>query len=137
VSLAVHPRPVHYRTIAVDSLALTPTTPPIPVRAQLTPRQPLLYAVLSLSGGILLGTRIWRPPVWWVVAILIFLAAGAFLVRRRLYWAMVLACGGLVLLGAFVVQARGPAAVNTEILRFANGNEVRLTAHVTSDGFRR
>ena len=125
------------RPYGEKALALAPTTPPIPVPAQLAPRQPLLYAVLSFSAGILLGARIWRPPLWWALALLVFLSAGAYLVRRRPRWAAVLACGALALLGAFAIQARGPVTVNNEILRFADGNEVRLTAHVITDGLRR
>ncbi|HKT71243.1 MAG TPA: ComEC/Rec2 family competence protein, partial [Terriglobales bacterium] len=120
-----------------ESLALAPTTPPIPLRAPLAPRQPLLYAVLSFSGGILVGTHVWRPPTWWALALLVFLAAGAILLRRRPRWAAALACGALVLLGAFVIQARGPVTVNNDILRFADGSDVRLTAHVITDGVRR
>ena len=122
---------------AAESAALTPSSPPISLPPQLAPRQPLLYAALSFSAGILLGTRVWRPATWWAVALLVFLAAGGYLVRRRPSWAFALACGALVLLGAFVIQGRGPPAVNTEILRFADGNEVTLTAHVTRDGYRR
>jgi hypothetical protein len=44
--------------------SITPTTPPIPMRVQLSPRQPLLYAALSFAAGILLGTHVWRPPLW-------------------------------------------------------------------------
>lgn len=117
--------------------AITPTTPPIPVRARLAPRQPLLYAVLSFSAGILLGTRLWRPPILWTAAFLAFVAASAWLLRRRPRWGLALAWGSLVLLGAFVIQARGPVAANMEILRYADGSEVELTAHVTRDGFRR
>ena len=137
MSAAAQPRPLHGRTVVADSPGLAPITPPIPVGAQPAPRQPLLYGVLSFSGGILLGMHIWRPPLWWALALLVFLAAVAALVRRRPRWSWALACGALVLLGAFVVQARGPVAVNTEILRFADGGEVRLTGHVISDGFRR
>lgn len=122
---------------AAESAALTPSSPPIPLRPQLAPRQPLLYAALSFSAGILLGARAWRPPMWWAIALLVFVAAGAIFLRRRPRWAFALSCGALVLLGAFVIQGRGPPAVNTEILPFADGSEVALTAHVTADGFRR
>lgn len=130
-------RPLGDRKLLAESPAIAPTTPPVPVRAQLAPRQPLLYAVLSFSAGILLGTHLWRPPLWWALALLVFLAAGACLLRRRQRWAPALACGALALLGAFVIQARGPVTVNNEILRFADSSEVRLTAHVITDGFRR
>jgi len=125
------------RPYGEEAPALAPTTPPIPLRAQPAPRQPLLYAVLSFSAGILVGTRVWRPPTWWALALLMFLAAGAILLRRRPRWAATLSCGALALLGAFVIQARGPVTVNTEILRFADGSEVTLTGHVITDGFRR
>ncbi|HSB74027.1 MAG TPA: ComEC family competence protein [Terriglobales bacterium] len=114
-----------------------PVSPALLARAQAIPRQPLLYAALSFSAGILLGARCWRPPAWWAAAILVFLLAGAWLARRRPRCSFALACGALALLGALAVQARGPAAVNTAILRYADGSEVALTAHVTRDGFRR
>lgn len=117
--------------------ALAPAAPPLPLPAQPAPRQPLLYAALSFSAGILLGARAWRPPVWWAVAILVFLVAGIYLLRRRPRCSLALACAALAFLGAFAVQARGPVTVNTEILRFADGGEVTLTAHVTRDGFLR
>ena len=137
MNAAVPPRPVHGRAVLGNPAAPTPSSPPISVRAHLAPRQPLLYAALSFSAGILLGTRVWRPPTWWTVAILVFLAAGLYLLRRRPRGTLALACGALVLLGALAIQARGPVTVNTEILRFADAGEVMLTAHVTRDGFRR
>ena len=137
MNAAVPPRPVHGRAVLGNPAAPTPSSPPISVRAHLAPRQPLLYAALSFSAGILLGTRVWRPPTWWAVAILVFLAAGLYLLRRRPRGTLALACGALVLLGALAIQARGPVTVNTEILRFADAGEVMLTAHVTRDGFRR
>jgi competence protein ComEC len=133
VAVAQQLRP--YRDRAAPAMA--PTTPPVSVRARLAPRQPLLYAVLSFSAGILLGTSLWRPPILWTAAFLVFVAAGACLLRRRPRSGLALACGSLVLLGAFVIQARGPVAANTQILRYADGREVALTAHVTHDGFRR
>lgn len=117
--------------------ALAPAAPPLPLPAQAAPREPLLYAALSFSAGILLGARAWRPPAWWVVAILVFLAAGIYLLQRRPRWSLAMACAALALLGAFAVQARGPVTVNTEILRFADGGDVTLTAHITRDGFLR
>lgn len=137
MSAASQPRPLRIAAVMTGSPALVPTTPPIPVRAQLAPRQPLLYAVLSFSAGIWLGTRIWRPPFWWALALLVFVVAGAMLLLRRPRWATTLVCGALTLLGAFVIQARGPVTVNYEILRFADSSQVRLTAHVITDGLRR
>ena len=137
MSAASQPRPLTNAAAIAGAPSLAPTTSPIPVRAQLAPRQPLLYAVLSFSAGILLGTRIWRPPLWWALALMVFLTAGTYLVRRRPRWAAALACGALALMGALVTQARGPVTVNNEILRFADISEVRLTAHVITDGIRR
>jgi competence protein ComEC len=136
VSAAAQPRPLRIGWAMAGSPAEVPTTP-APVRALLAPRQPLLYAVLCFSAGVLLGTHVWRPPMWWALALLVFFAAGAILLGRRPRWAVALASGALVLLGAFAIQARGPVTVNNEILRFADGGEVRLTAHVITDGLRR
>ena len=134
MSVAEQPRPWHDRAEAAERV---PESPPIPVQAQLAPRQPLLYAALSFSAGILVGARVWRPPSWWVAAILVFVAAAGYLVRRRTRWSFGLACGALALAGAFIIQTRGPVAVPSEILSFADGNDVSLTAHVTRDGMRR
>ncbi len=137
MNVATQPRPLRDRSPAAGSPIQVPTTPPIPVRPQIAPRQPLLYAALSFSAGILLGTHVWRPPLWWMVSIAVFLAAAGYFVQRRIRWAFPLACGALVFLGALIIQARGPATVSTGILRFADGNQVTLTARVTRDGFRR
>ena len=136
MSVAEQPRPWRDPAEAAGQ-ALTPASPPIRVRAQLPPRQPLLYAALSFSAGILVGARVWRPPSWWVAAILVFVAAAGYLVRRRTRWSFALVCGALALVGAVTIQARGPVTVNTDILRFAGDNEVILTAHVTRDGMLR
>lgn len=119
------------------SPAATPTAPPLPVQAHFAPRQPLLYAALSLSAGIVLGAHMWRPPLWWLIAIIGFLTAALAVVRGRPRGAFAGSCGALVLLGALVIQARGPDVVNTEILRFSDSNAVTLIAHVARDGFRR
>ena len=136
MSVAEQPRPVHDLPGRGEP-GQTPTSPPLPVRAQLAPRQPLLYAALSYSAGILLGAHAWRPPLWWMAGIAVFLASAGYLVRRRPRWAFALACGALALAGALVIQARGPVTVDTEILRFADGSDVSLTAHVTRDGMLR
>ena len=133
MSVAEQPRPLH----SAAGPALIPASPPLAVRAQLAPRQPLLYAALSFSAGILLGAYAWRPPLWWVAAIVAFLVAAGYLVRGRTRWSFALACGALALTGALVIQAHGPVAVNREILSFADGNDVSLTAHVTRDGMLR
>ena len=62
-------------------------------RDQKPPRQPLFWAALAFSLGLWMGVRAWRPPSWWVIAVVAFvLAAGGFFRSepgwpRRSLWA--------------------------------------------------
>jgi competence protein ComEC len=81
------------------------------------------------------GAYAWRPPLWWVVATLGFLAAGAYYVSRRVWLAFALGLGALFFTGALAIQAsttRGPS--DDGALAFADGKEVIVTAHVTHEG---
>src|SRR5271170_7203601 len=94
-------------------------------------RQPMLWAALSYSSGIVAGVYAWRPASWWVAAGAAFLAAGFYFVRRRKWLGVALALGALFLAGALHIQLRGPAnLLDTGLQPFADGPEVQMTAHV-------
>ena len=98
-------------------------------------RQPLLWAAFAFAAGILLGSCAWRPPLWWALATVAFLAAAAYFVLERAWVSKALALGTLFLIGAFSSQIRGGGnSPDLEILRFADGREVVITAHVIAEG---
>jgi len=110
---------------------VNPQTKSGPVARQ-TPgeRQPLLWAALAFTAGIATGAHAWRPPLWWVVAWIVFALSGAYLLRRRGRSAFVVGLGAFFFLGALMVQVRNPDnAGNSGWPRFADGMEVLVTAH--------
>jgi competence protein ComEC len=113
-----------------------PPTPSTKPEFQLkSPRQPMLWAALSYSLGIVAGVHAWRPASWWVAAGVAFLAAGLFFVRRRNLLSVSLALGAFFLAGALHIQLRGSTdAVDTSLQPFADGQPVEMTAHVTREG---
>ena len=74
------------------------------------PRQPLFWAALAFSAGLWVGLRAWRPPAWWVIAVLAFTLAACWFVPRRAWLAKSLSLGTWILLGAFLIQVRGGLA---------------------------
>ena len=32
----------------------------------------MLWAALSYAGGIVTGFYVWRPPLWWLIAAIVF-----------------------------------------------------------------
>src|SRR5579864_2474329 len=99
------------------------------------PRQPMLWAAVSYSAGILTGVYVWRPPLLWVLGGSCFIFAAAyFAIRRsRLGWAIALAA--LFVAGALHVQVRGgDTHLDTSILSYADGRELQITGHVIRDG---
>jgi len=111
-------------------------TPAGPPAFHLKPaRQPMLWAALAYSLGIVAGAYLWRPILWWVVAGTSFVAAGMFFVRRRAWFAGALALGAFFLAGALHIQLRSKSAqIDTAILEYADGQELQIVAHVTRDG---
>ncbi len=132
-------------------------------------RQPMLWAALAFSAGVSIGAHAWRPPVWWIIAGIVFASAAAYLARgqhgrdndhpksdqpsitsagtrepvspprsegaRRISVAKALALGALLFLGALNVQERSrPGPASARILDFADGREVLVTMHITSEG---
>lgn len=106
-----------------------------PARKSAAGRQPLLWAALAFAAGLVVGQHAWRPPKWWLAALLIFVASVIYLSRKRAAGAFSLALCGLFVLGALTIQVRRPGAFSDpSILEFSGGQEVLLTARVTAEG---
>jgi competence protein ComEC len=107
-----------------------PTTPQKPLS-----RQPMLWAASVFAGGIITGFYVWRPPLWWLVAAIVFSASGAYFLRRRARAAFALGLSALFVTGALMMQVRAPANDGSaDILPFAGGRDLVVTAHVTKEG---
>ena len=74
------------------------------------PRQPLFWAAIVFSLGLWIGVRAWRPPAWWMVAIVAFALAALWFLSRRAWLARCLALAAWFLFGAFLIQIRGRPA---------------------------
>jgi competence protein ComEC len=104
------------------------------------PRQPLFWAAVAFSIGLWTGTRAWRPPSWWVIAVMAFVFAASWFLPRRAWLAKALSLGAWLLLGAFLIQVRSqtpaePQPNGDEILTLADGRAVTLTAHIIREGY--
>ena len=104
------------------------------------PRQPLFWAALAFSLGLWMGVRAWRPPSWWVIAVVAFAFAAAWFLPKRAWLAKTLSLGAWILFGAFLIQIRGQRTDNhlqydARILALADGREVTLTARVIREGY--
>ena len=111
----------------------TPASPPI-FRLKAA-RQPMLWAAVAYSSGIVAGVYLWRPALWWVIAVVAFLTAAAYFARPRSKLGWALALGAFFLAGALHIQARGSATrLDTSIQPYADRQELQITAHVTHDG---
>jgi competence protein ComEC len=112
----------------------TPNNGP-PVFAFKPTRQPMLWAALAYSRGIVMGAYQWRPPLWWVVAAAAFGAAAVYFRLRRGWLAGTLALGSFLLAGALHVQLRGDSVpLDTSIQPFTDGRQVQIIARVTREG---
>ena len=112
-----------------------PQSPPHTHEFQLRPtRQPMLWATVAYSLGIIAGVYDWRPASWWITAAAAFLAAGLYFVGRRKYLGVGLALGAFFLAGALHIQLRGSAPLDTSLQPFADDHPVEMTAHVTREG---
>ncbi len=101
-------------------------------------RQPLFWAALAFSFGIWMGARAWRPPSWWVVAILTFALATLWYLRKRAWMAKALVARDLEPARSAADSGAGPASVgDPRILSLADGREVTVTAHVMREGYAR
>jgi competence protein ComEC len=99
------------------------------------PRQPMLWTALFYSLGIVAGVYLWRPTLWWIVAVTAFLAAAAYFAQRRSGVGWLLALAAFFLAGALHIQLRGAITrFDTSIQPYADRQELQITAHVTRDG---
>jgi Domain of unknown function (DUF4131)/Competence protein len=100
----------------------------------------MFWAAVAFSFGLSVGVRAWRPPLWWVIALLAFALAGVKFLAKRGWLAKGLSLGVWALLGAFLIQIRAqPREENKPdgppISSFADGQPVILTAHVIKEGY--
>jgi competence protein ComEC len=122
------------RTRAATSVNLQANSSPVS-RQPSGRRQPLLWAALAFAAGIVAGVYAWRPSLWWVVAFVVIAASGAHLSRRRWRSAFVMGMASLFVLGALAIQVSAPdGAGDSQLLQFADGSEVVVTAHVIKEG---
>jgi len=106
------------------------------------PRQPLVWAAVAFSLGLWVGVRAWRPPLWWVIAVVVFVFAASWFLRKRAWLAKALSLGAWVLLGALLIQVRGqrpdePSQDGARLFALADGRPVVLTARVMREGYAR
>ncbi len=109
---------------------------------QKPPRQPLFWVALVFSLGLWTGVRAWRPPSWWVIAVVGFVLAASWFLAKRPWLAKALSLGAWFLLGAFLIQVRGQRPDDlrqdsARILTLADGRSVTLTARVMREGYAR
>src|SRR5208283_4505313 len=105
------------------------------------PRQPLFWAAVVFSVGLWTGARAWRPPSWWVMALVAFVFAASWFLPKRAWLAKVLSLGAWFILGALVIQSRGQEMNESHdaarIVGLADGRPVILTARVMREGYAR
>jgi competence protein ComEC len=100
----------------------------------------MFWAAVAFSFGVSVGVRAWRPPLWWLIALVAFALAAANFLLKRGWLAKALSLGMWALLGAFLIQIRAqPREENKPdvppISSFADGRPVILTAHVIKEGY--
>ena len=105
-------------------------------------RAPAFLAAVAFAAGVWLGASEWRPPLWWMIALLAFACAALLLVahsstvsRGRPAWAAALLA--LAALGALDIAARDQdrsRELRERVLEpYVSGDEVQVTAHVSRD----
>jgi len=99
------------------------------------PRQPLFWAAVVLTLGLWTGIRAWRPPLWWAIAIAVFVLAALWFLSRRPWLAKTLALATWFLFGALLIQIRGRPLEDPRLLALSDGGPVTLIAHVIREGY--
>ena len=101
-------------------------------------RVPALLAATAFAAGILLASRLWRPPMWWAVACLVWVAAALVFRRKHSTTAMGAALCAVAALGCLAGDARNAEFSDSirgqQIAPYLDGSEVTITAHVIHDG---
>src|SRR5271165_511166 len=94
-------RPPAVRRAQPDSsrercLMTSPPAPACPPAFQYkATRQPMLWAAVAYSLGIIAGAYLWRPELWWLAAGVAFASASAYFALRRSGLGWLLAMGAL------------------------------------------
>ena len=104
--------------------------------ANLSTRQPLLYAALAFGAGTVVGSHCWRPTLWWVIAALVFSGSVVYFGKGRPRLASFIAIGVWFCLGALNVQVHKRSLL-PDISRFGDRSDVLVTAHVIHEGYLR
>jgi len=108
------------------------------VRSRTAGRQPLLWVALAFAGGLSIGLYAWRPPLWWLVAAIVFAASGIYFSKQRVWASYALGLGTVFVIGALSIQAgNSSSSGEASVLEFADGSEVSITAHVIAEGIQR
>lgn len=96
-------------------------------------RQPLFWAALAYALGIIFGTYLKLPTIWWL-AVAAFACAGAYCSRKWEDLARVLGLSALLATSAWIARARPALNTGTDVFPYANRSEVLVTAHVIREG---
>jgi competence protein ComEC len=93
---------------------------------------PLLWAALAFAAGIVLARVLWRGPLLWIAAMIVFSAAALFWSNRRARLAFAAALCALSAAGGFTFAARATDAPHPD-LSHLDGRSVTLIVHVTRE----
>jgi competence protein ComEC len=114
-------------------MSSSPNTNPVRVQRPAT-RQPLLWAAVIYAGGIFVGHYAWRPPLWWLIAGLVFGSSAVYFLRQRARIGIALGLSSLFVFGALSIQVSGPASDDIADGSLGDGQDVIVTAHVIREG---
>src|SRR5208283_5214283 len=64
------------------SMNATPIAAGLPALHTKAPRQPMFWAAVAYSSGIVAGVYAWRPALWWVMAGVSFACAAGYFIRQ-------------------------------------------------------
>ena len=101
------------------------------------PRQPMFWAAIALSSGLWVGRHAWRPPSWWLAAIVAFTSAACWFLFARSWLAKALSLGAWFLLGALLIQNCVPQPDDPHLADLADGRAVELTGRIMREGYSR
>lgn len=107
-------------------------------KLQLRPtRQPMFWAAVFYSVGIIAGVHAGCVTSSWIGLSAAFLAAALYFVCRRAWLSKSLVFGAFLLAGALHIQLRGVSSIRDRSLdELADGQQVTVTAHVSREGRR-